>query len=46
MLIEVPAGPGSYVDPTAQAGRRYYYVVALIVDGVEGKRSNIVSARR
>lgn len=45
-LIDVPAGPGSFVDATAQAGRRYYYVVTLVAGGVEGERSNIASARR
>lgn len=46
VLIEVPAESGRYVDPTAQAGRRYYYAVALVVNGVEGERSNAATARR
>jgi len=46
VLIDVPAESGLYVDATAQVGRRYYYMVALVVGGVEGERSNTASARR
>jgi hypothetical protein len=43
---EVPADAGAYLDATAVAARRYYYAVALIVDGVESGRSDPVTARR
>jgi hypothetical protein len=46
LLIDVPAESGRYVDATAQPGRRYYYLVALVVSGVEGERSNAATARR
>jgi fibronectin type 3 domain-containing protein len=46
LLTETAGDTQPFVDTSAQVGRRYYYAVAFVVGGVEGERSNIVSARR
>jgi fibronectin type 3 domain-containing protein len=46
VLTEVAADPPGYLDRTARAGVRYYYYLTFVVDGVEGARTEELSARR
>ena len=46
VLAEVPADPPGYLDGTARAGVRYYYYLTFVMDGVEGPRTDELSARR
>jgi len=43
---DVPAGDLGYLDTTARPGRRYYYFLTTLADGVEGPHSVERSARR
>ncbi|HKK27471.1 MAG TPA: hypothetical protein VKB18_05285 [Gemmatimonadota bacterium] len=43
---EVPSGDLGYLDRTARLGRRYYYFLTTLADGVEGPHSVERSARK
>ncbi|MGE0352105.1 MAG: fibronectin type III domain-containing protein [Gemmatimonadales bacterium] len=45
-LAEVQTADASYLDRTAQPGRRYYYYATLVVNGIESAPSLEATARR